>query len=93
MHLPYFSVLLFYIKGTSNSFTTAIWIINERNSISSNIDVHQTTVRIMWYRFLLIISKYMLFILCFVFISMSEIERDKEKKNTLFRKDDVYVFG
>ncbi|CAF1074898.1 unnamed protein product [Rotaria sordida] len=49
------STIHHFILGTSNPLTTAIWIINERNSTPVNIDVYQSIVRIMWYRFLLII--------------------------------------
>ncbi|CAF0744355.1 unnamed protein product [Adineta steineri] len=44
---------IFIENNTSSS--ASIWIINERNSTPLNIDTHQSSVRIMWYRFLLVI--------------------------------------
>ncbi|CAF1114833.1 unnamed protein product [Adineta steineri] len=49
------SIIHYFVLGTSNSSTTAIWIVNEQNSTPSNIDVYQASIRTMWYRFLLII--------------------------------------
>ncbi|CAF1228902.1 unnamed protein product [Adineta ricciae] len=49
------SITHYYILATSTSSTTAIWIVNEQDSTTTNLDVYQASVRTMWYRFLLII--------------------------------------
>jgi hypothetical protein len=60
---------MFIFKETPNP-SASIWIINEQNSTPLNTDIQQSSVRIMWYRFLLVISKCSLLML-FFFILLS----------------------